>query len=86
MTKAPLPYFILSSLRTACTNGGKDDRKSVEVVWICAKSIGGTAGEESRLHVFSPVKRSRGKPRRTLEEIVKRNLVVNNIPENLVSN
>ena len=67
MTKAPLPYFILSSLRTACTNGGKDDRKSVEVVWICAKSIGGTAGEESRLHVFSPVKRSRGKPRRTLE-------------------
>ena len=48
MTKAPLPYFILSSLRTACTNGGKDDRKSVEVVWICAKSIGGTSGEESK--------------------------------------
>ena len=36
--------------------------------------------------VFSPMKRGRGRPRRTLGEFVKRGLVVNNIPKDLVCN
>ena len=34
--------------------------------------------------VFSLVKRSRGRPKRTWEDIVKDDLIINNIPHNLV--
>ena len=34
--------------------------------------------------VFSLVKRDRGRPKRILEKIVKRDLMVNNIPKSLV--
>ena len=36
--------------------------------------------------VFSLMKRSKGRPGRTFEEIIKRDLMVNNISENLVFN
>lgn len=36
--------------------------------------------------VFSPIKRRRGRPRRTWEELVKMDLKLNNIPETLVQN
>lgn len=42
--------------------------------------------EKSRLYDFSPVKRGRGGPRRALEELVKMDIMVNNIPETLVFN
>ena len=35
---------------------------------------------------FIPVKMVRGRPRRTLEEVIKRDVMVSNIPENLVFN
>lgn len=35
---------------------------------------------------FSPVKRERGKPRRTLKEVAKKDLMANNISKDLVSN
>ena len=36
--------------------------------------------------VFSPVKRGRGKPKGTWEDIVKNDLIINNVPHNLVLN
>lgn len=35
--------------------------------------------------IFSPIKKDRGRPKSTVKEIIKRNLIVN-IPENLVFN
>lgn len=43
------------------------------------------AQTRSRLHCFQPYKKGRGRLRKTLEDIIiKKKLMVNNIPENLV--
>lgn len=59
--------------------------KSVKVilVWTCKKTYGATLRWVYNM-VLSLVKRCRGRPKRALETVVKNDLIVNNIPHNLV--
>lgn len=58
--------------------------KSVKVIWTCTKKITRSTSEDDCM-VFISVKR-RERPRRTLEEVVKRDLMINDIFEDLVFN
>lgn len=46
------------------------------MIWTCVK--------KATRSKFSPVKRYKGRPKRTLEKIIKKDLMGNNIFENLV--
>lgn len=50
------------------------------VNWTCASKATGGTGEESTMHCFIPMKKGGGAPR-TLEEIIKKDLMVISIPE-----
>ena len=54
----------------------ENNRESIKVIWKCVK--------KATRSKFSPVKRNKWRPRRTLEKIIKKDLMVNNIFENLV--
>lgn len=57
----------------------------VKVILTCVKKVIGSIEEQSKLH-DSPMNKDRGIPGMIIEEIIKRDLKVNNIYENLVFN
>lgn len=66
------------------TNRRKDDKKQIKVVWTYAKKAKGSTNENNGLYDYSPVKKRRGRPIRTSEELVGIDLMVNNISKFLV--
>lgn len=74
----------ISILRWMCSHT-KNDHIQNDCIQGNIK-VSGSSGEESRSHVFFHIKKGKGKTRKTLDEIIKRDLEVNNILENLVFN
>ena len=59
-------------------------RKSVKVVWHVQRRPQEAPVRRIYCMIFNPGKRRRGRPKRTLEEIIKGDLRLNNISETLV--
>lgn len=58
----------------------------IKLIWTHKKKATGSSGEEGKSNGVKPCEKGKGRPKETLGKIIKKDLMVNNIIENLAFN
>ena len=68
----------------SCVYQEDDDKSQIKMIWACAKKTTETLARKVNQMIFNPMRRDRERPKRTLREVIKSDLGLNSIRENLI--